>query len=233
LTNTSYERRPSRPDLAPKGKLPYVEIYHPSSSPEPKIMGDSHFIIRHLIAEGISGDADQLAGLTAVQKAESRAWQAYIEEILSPTMVYERWYGDKNFATFVAEEFGVVPWLIRQPVAWYVRRVAKNGLWAAGIGRHSMEEVRTLQEEAMKTLEARLGGRSYFHGDKKPSEIDLILFGSLVSAVATEANPSLKELSLNSSILVAFVKRLTKSLFPEYEELLHVLETAEQKLASK
>ena len=100
------------------------------------------------------------------------------------------------------------------------------------MGRHSMEEVNALQEEAVNALEARLEGRVYFHGDESPSEIDLILYGSLVSAVATEANPQLKELILNSLILVRFVKRLTESLFPEYS-MLHVLEIAEGKLGSK
>jgi Glutathione S-transferase N-terminal domain/Glutathione S-transferase, C-terminal domain len=233
LNSTPYELRPAIPFNAPKGKLPYVEIYHPPTNPNPKVLADSHFIIHHLIAEGISGDVNQLAGLTKVQKAESRAWQAYIEETLSPSMVYERWYGDKNFDTFVAEEFGSVPWLIRPAVAWYLRRVSRNGLWGQGIGRHSMEEVKILQEEAVEVLDARLEGRVYFHGDEKPSEIDLILYGSLVSAIATEANPQLKELILKSPVLVAFVKRLTKSLFPEYDGLLHVLESAEGKWGSQ
>lgn len=233
LNSTPYELRPAIPFNAPKGKLPYVEIYHPPTNPNPKVLADSHFIIHHLIAEGISGDVNQLAGLTKVQKAESRAWQAYIEETLSPSMVYERWYGDKNFDTFVAEEFGSVPWLIRPAVAWYLRRVSRNGLRGQGIGRHSMEEVKILQEEAVEVLDARLEGRVYFHGDEKPSEIDLILYGSLVSAIATEANPQLKELILKSPVLVAFVKRLTKSLFPEYDGLLHVLESAEGKWGSQ
>jgi hypothetical protein len=233
LTSTPYEQRPALPYNAPKGKLPYVEIYHPPTNPKPQVVADSHFVIRYLIAEGLSADVDQLAGLTKIQKAESRAWQAYIEETLSPSMVYERWYGDKNFATFVSEEFGTIPWLIRPAITWYVRRASKNGLWGHGIGRHSMEEVKTLQEEAVKVIEARLEGRVYFHGDEKPSEIDLILYGSLASAVATEANPQLKELILKSPIMVGFLKRLTKSLFPEYDGFLQVLESAEGKLGSK
>jgi hypothetical protein len=148
-------------------------------------------------------------------------------------MVYERWCVDKNFAAFVAEEFATIPWLLRPAIAWYIRRVSKNGLWAHGIGRHSVEEVKALQEEAVKMLEARLDGRVYFHGDEKPSEIDLILYGSLASAVATEANPQLKELILKSPIMVAFVKRLTKSLFPGYEGLHRDLESAEGRLGSK
>ena len=231
FTSTPYEVRPALPNNAPKGKLPYVEIYNPTNT-SPKVMADSHFIIRHLIAEGLSRDVDQSAGLTKVQQAESRAWQAFVEETVSPSMVYERWMRDDNFTTFVAEEFGTIPWLIRPAIAWYVRRAAKTGLWGQGMGRHSMEEVKALQEEAVNALEARLEGRVYFHGDDSPSEIDLILYGSLVSAVATEANPQLKELILNSLILVRFVKRLTESLFPEYS-MLHVLEIAEGKLGSK
>ena len=95
-------------------------------------------------------------------------------------MVYERWIADENFSTFVAEEFSAIPWLIKPAVAWYVRRTAKTGLWGQDMGRHSIVEVKRLHQEALSALEPRLEGRVYFHDDDAPSEIDLILYGSLV-----------------------------------------------------
>lgn len=226
FTSTPYELRDARPSDAPKGKLPYVEIRH-SSNTTPEVLADSHFIIRHLIAQGISSDPDQLAELTTAQKAESRAWQAYIEEKLYPAVVYERWYIDENYATLVSQLFGNIPWPLRPAIAWYIRRAIMSSFWAVGIGRHSPEDVKFLQKEAVEALETRLEGRIYFHGDKKPSEIDLIVFAFLANNLGTKTNPHWAGLVLKSPNIVAFLKRLTKSIFPEYETLLHELETAE------
>jgi glutathione S-transferase len=233
FTSTPYELRATRPGLAPKGKLPYAEIYHSSQSQsdhKPEIIPDSHFIIRHLISQGISSDPDQLAGLTAIQKADSRAWQAYIEETLYASIVYERWCIDENYATLVTELFGSIPWPIRPAIAWFFRRTVKNGLWGHGVGRHSIEEVKILQKEAAEALEARLEGRVYFHGDENPSQIDLIVVAFLANSLGTKANPYWKELVFKRPNIIAFVKRLTKSLFPEYESLLRELESAEGQL---
>jgi glutathione S-transferase len=228
FTSTPYELRASSPNLAPKGKLPYAEIYQAESNPQPEIIPDSHFIIRHLISKGISSDPDQ--SLTMAQKAESRAFQAYIEETMYTAIVYERWCIDENYATLVTEVFTKISWLLRPAITWFIRRTVRNGLWGHGMGRHSIEEVMILQREAAEALDARLDGRVYFHGDENPSGVDLILVAFLANSLGTQANPHWKELILKSPNLVAFVKRLTKSLFPEYETLLRELEDAERRL---
>ena len=226
-----YELRSTRPDKAPKGKLPYVEIYHPkskSANSKPEIVPDSHFIVRHLISQGILDDPDLSAGLTAVQKAESRAWQAYIEELLHPSIIYERWCIDENYAMIASDIFGNVPWLLRPIITWFIRRTVRNGMWGDGIGRHSVAQVEILQKEAVEALEARLEGRIYFHGDEKPSGIDLILVAFLQSGLVKKWNPHWTGLFLKSPNLVAFTKRLTESLFPEYEVMIGELNDAEK-----
>jgi glutathione S-transferase len=115
-------------------------------------------------------------------------------------------------------------------MAWFFRRTVKNGLWGHGVGRHSIEEVKILQKEAAEALEARLEGRVYFHGDENPSQIDLIVVAFLANSLGTKANPYWKELVFKRPNIIAFVKRLTKSLFPEYESLLRELESAEGQL---
>jgi len=228
-----YELRATRPDKAPKGKLPYVEIYNresKSANPKPEIVPDSHFIIHRLISQGIVDDPDLSAGLTAVQKAESRAWQAYIEEFMHPSMIYERWCIDENYAMLVSDIFANIPWPLRPIITWFIRRIVTNGLWVHGIGRHSVAEVETLQKEAVEALEARLEGRVYFHGGDKPSGIDLILVAFLQSGLAKKWNPHWSGLFIKSPNLVAFTKRLTKPLFPEYEVMLGELEDAEAQL---
>jgi hypothetical protein len=75
----------------------------------------------------------------------------------------------------VSDVFGNVLWSLRPIVAWFMRRTVGNGLWGHKIGRHSVAQVEILQKEAVEALEVRLEGRVYFHGDEKPSGIDLIL----------------------------------------------------------
>jgi hypothetical protein len=76
----------------------------------------------------------------------------------------------------VSDIFRNVPWPLRPIVTWFIRRTVRNGMWGDGIGRHSVAQVEILQKEAVEALEVRLEGlRVYFHGDEKPSGIDLIL----------------------------------------------------------
>lgn len=230
FTATPHELRETQPNLAPKGKLPYVEILHHDKT-QSEIVPDSHFIIRHLISEGISSDPDQMAGLTQAQKADSRAWQAYIEETVYFSILYERWFVDENYATLVDELFSTIPWPIRPMFAWSFRRIVRKNLWAQGMGRHSVEEVKVLQKEAVDALDSRLAERSYFHGDDKPSMIDLIMFAFVTNSLGTKANPYWTELLLRSSNIVGFTKRLTVLLFAEYEDVLRILEEAETRMS--
>lgn len=49
----------------------------------------------------------------------------------------------------------------------------KGSLGGHEIGRHSVEEIKTLQQKAAETLEVRREGRAYLHSDETPSRIDL------------------------------------------------------------
>lgn len=102
-----------------------------------------------------------------------------------------------------------------------------QSIWNAGMGRHSREEAQTLQKEAFEALEARMSGHLYFHGGKQPTRIDLTIYGFLANTLATEANPYWASMVLSSPTLLEFTKRMTTSLFPEYERLLHRIEEAE------
>ncbi|KAH7920413.1 hypothetical protein BV22DRAFT_806171 [Leucogyrophana mollusca] len=225
FSSMSYELRDTFPSNAPKGKVPYADIQCDGKS---VTIPDSHFIISHLIEKGIADDPDDLAGLSASQRAESRAWQAYIEEVYL-AVVYERWYPDANYAVTSSEIFAGAPWLIRPLISWWMRRRVVNGLWAAGVGRHSVEEVNFLEKEAFAALEARLSSphsHPYFHGDK-PSRIDLTIYGFLANILGTKGNPYISAMVLKSPALIAFVQRLTTTLFPEYKQLLGELEKAQ------
>lgn len=213
----SYELRDTSIIKAPKGKVPYAEITHDSQS---VTVPDSHFIIQYLVENGLIKDPDELAGLTKAQRAESRAFQAYVEEVMYLTIVYDRWYLDKNYAVTTQEEFGDIPWPLRPFVAWIFRRRVTGVLYSAGIGRHSPEEVHRLQKEAFDALETKYSEHKYLHGGELPSRIDLTVYGFLANVLSVGGNPYFVDLILKSAVLKAFVGEMTTQLFPEYDQLL-------------
>ncbi|KAI9568272.1 hypothetical protein HD554DRAFT_2101327 [Boletus coccyginus] len=212
----SYELRDTYPFKAPKGKVPYAEITHDGQT---VTLPDSHFIIQYLVEKALIKDPDELAGLTAAQKADSRAFQAYIEEVMYLAIVYDRWCLDENYAITSREEFGNVLWPLGPFLSLYFRRRIKGGLYSAGVGRHSPEEVHRLQKEAFEALEAKYAEHKYFHGGELPSRIDLTAYGFLANILSTDANPYFADLVLRSTVLRRFVRDMTQSLFPEYEDL--------------
>ncbi|KAH0832950.1 hypothetical protein J3R83DRAFT_11923 [Lanmaoa asiatica] len=213
----SYELRDTRPYNGPKGKVPYAEITHDGQT---ITIPDSHFIIQYLVEKDLIKDPDELAGLTTAQKAESRAFQGYIEEVLYPAIVYDRWCIDENYAHTAQESFGSIPWPLRSFMSWFFRWRVTGVLYSAGVGRHSPEEVHRLQKEALDVLEAKYAEHKYFHGGELPSRIDLTVYGFLANILLAGGNPYFAGLVLKSTVLRSFVREMTSSLFPEYEDLL-------------
>ncbi|KIJ67090.1 hypothetical protein HYDPIDRAFT_109098 [Hydnomerulius pinastri MD-312] len=220
----TYESRPtSFPDKAPKHKLPYVEVKHNGTS---QTIPDSHFIIKHLIEKGIAPDPD--AGLTALEKAESRVWQAYAEGIVSDMVGYERWLVPANIETFTSGLFEGTPRFLVPIVKFFARRKTHAMFWTMGIGRHSFDEVKALGQEAIDNLAARLEGKMYFHGERFTT-VDAVLYGFLVNVLGNRASPQFFEMVREKTVLVAYVQRITTELFPEYEKILKVTGDALQK----
>jgi glutathione S-transferase len=226
----SYELRDTYPYKAPKGKVPYAEITHDGKT---ITISDSHFIIQYLVEKGLIKDPDELAGLTVVQRAESRAFQAYVEELLYLAIVYDRWYVDENYAVTTQETFGDSPWPVRSFLSWFFRRRVTGVLYSAGIGRHSPEEVHRLQKEALEALEAKYAEHKYFHGGELPSRIDLTVYGFLANILSTGGSPYFTNLVLKSMVLRSLVGEMTRSLFPEYEDLLGKVQVNVQPLDSE
>ncbi|KAJ8589034.1 hypothetical protein M405DRAFT_229072 [Rhizopogon salebrosus TDB-379] len=224
FSGISYEVAETIPMKAPKGKVPFADITHDGKT---VTVADSHFIIRYLVENDLIKDPDTVAGLTPVQKAESRAWQTYVEDLLYSAIVRDRWYIDENYAVTAQEIFGEMSWPLRPLISWFFRRSVTKAIWNAGVGRHSQEEAQSLQKEAFEALEARMSGHLYFHGGERPTRIDLTIYGFLANTLATEGNPYWVDMVLSSTTLLEFTKRMTTSLFPEYERLLHRIEEAE------
>jgi len=219
-TSTPYEHFVTFPNTSPKGKLPYI-------IDGDQVIPDSHFIIQHLIQTKKSRDMN--VNLTRVQLADSRAFQAYLEEFIYPCIVWERWCNDKNFKVLSSEIFGSIPWLIRFPLSRYFRRNVQKTLWAQGIARHSIEEIQSRLTTAADDLEAKINNKTLsFHGTQELTEIDVIIFAFLVTTLGTGANPIFHDLILQRPTLIAFTSRIINQLFPEYKQIIQKLEGAKR-----
>jgi len=215
----------SAPLGAPKGKLPYIVVE--SDDHTSTTIADSHFIIQYLIRERLAKDLDTDAGLTDTQRAESRAWQAYMEELAFPAIILQRWTYPSNRTNLTKDILEGTSFPIKQFFRWILVRRMKKNLQGHGVGRHSEEEVNSLIEEFMKNLIVRLdspksreGG--FFHGEE-PTTIDCVLYGFLVNGLRMTSTPLFTGLILASETLRGYVERGTKRWFPEYSGILKMV----------
>jgi len=214
----SYTMKATLPFSAPKGKLPYITF------PDGSILADSHFILRHLLQNGLAPDLD--ADLSPAQRAESRAWAAWTEERLYPAVVSTRWLRDDNFVN--ARASLDAPFPINYALAWYLRRRIRTSLVGHGIGRHTDEEVDVFLREYVEALDARLSvhERGFFHGGDAPTTVDVIVWAFLANSLngVDKSNPEFKEMVLDTARLREYVSLLGRRWFPEYVELLALVE---------
>ncbi|THH18628.1 hypothetical protein EW146_g2391 [Bondarzewia mesenterica] len=216
---TSYTLESTTPSSAPKGKLPYIVLTH-ADGRAPETIADSHFIICRLVALGLAPDLD--ASLTPAQRADSRAWQAWTEELLYTAVVQTRWARDHNYAATYASMS--IPGLVKPIVMWSLRRRLVELMRTVGIGKHSVEEVDQLMKEWVDGLDARLEGKTFFHGGEHPTLVDIVLGGFLIQCVGQRSNAEFKKMVMENETLKAYTARSTKTWFPEYKELLKELE---------
>ncbi|KZS92095.1 hypothetical protein SISNIDRAFT_511420 [Sistotremastrum niveocremeum HHB9708] len=234
---TSYTHTATWPNKAPKGKLPYISITPSSSSPDDKdlsksitILPDSTFIIKHLIESGITPDPDSL--LTPLQKADSRAYQAQLEEFTYHALVCSRWRRPANYTNIVRDL--PIPWPFNLFIPGYIRRGILASIVAQGVGRHSDEEQDGIMKELIDALElkytasaALLSSAVWFHATDTPTLIDITIAGFFMNALGYDTNPEFASMILASPRLREFAKVTTKMWFPEYEGVLKVIAEAE------
>jgi len=211
-----YEVKFTAPPKAPKGKLPYIVV-------DGKPVADSHFIIRYLIKDGKMRDLD--ASLTPLQKAESRAWQGYLEELIYPAATWTRFGYPENYEVLQQDNsIAKAPWIVRTVIFPLIGRQVRGSLVSHGVGRHSREEVDGVLEEAAANLAEKLGASSgeFFHGSE-PTIVDCTVYGFLVNALKMKSNPGFTKAILKHKVLCDYVGRGTKLWFPEYKGIMEMV----------
>lgn len=218
-TKVPYEVKYTIPNSAPKGKLPYITIDNDVANR----FADTHFIIKHLVESRIAPDLD--APLSPAERADSRAWQTWTEELMANALAYTRWIVDENYPIFRDEALGELPWPIPYLLGAYLRWSASSALWGHGIGRHTEKEIRSFMQEWVDGVNTKLeDGREWFFGLGQPTTIDVILYGFLANSVCgSKANPLVTHSICEKAHLRAYIRRGTELWFPEYQELLNIV----------
>ncbi|KZT50229.1 hypothetical protein CALCODRAFT_478566 [Calocera cornea HHB12733] len=192
----------------PKGKWPWVTL------PTGEDMGDTYFIIRHLISSGTVKDIDM--PLTPAQRADARAWVAQVDELICPVSFCVWFLVPQNYAELKAQMFGAVPRVAANLAGWWMRRGAKVDLVAQGVGRHSEREWEMILSEFIANAAAKLGNEAFLFG-REPCSADVVLYAWLVSCLEAQGMAVVQK---QSKTLKEYVRALTKRWFPEYDDIL-------------
>ena len=178
------------PRSAPKGKIPYVQLPGGGDT-----LGDSAFIIRHLVSSGVIPDLN--AALTPAQRAQDLAIRALMEDRVYFYNGKEKWCD--NYTTMRDGVLAAVPWPLRLLVGYMVQRKNVNMLYGQGTLRFSDDEIATLKEEVWESVDALLGearttskaggeeGPFWVLGGEEPTEADGTMYGFVVGALVCDA----------------------------------------------
>jgi len=198
----------SKPDfnLAPKGKLPFIER-------NGEILDDSSFII-NWINDQIDFDPD--ASLVSDEKAISLATKRLLEDHLYFIIMKQRWLTNDGYK-FTKTCFNDIPFFARPFVLRKIRKNVENTLYLQGIGRFSDEELYELANEDIKCLSNLLGESEYIFGTQEPTSLDIYVFSFIASIIQLPYDYPLKTLVMNKRNLVNHCKRIGHLYFQEYD----------------
>lgn len=183
---------------APKGKLPFI------IDEEGDTLADSGLIIDHLTKRhGVALDAHLDRG----QRAQSLLLQRTLEEHAYWCVVYFRWADDRFWPATRKAFFGG----LRAPHAWFVPTLARQGMLkqvrAAGIGRHTPDEITALGMRDIEAIATVLGDKPFLFGE--PSSIDATAYGMLANVLFVDLDIPLKrQIECDYPSIVRYCERM-------------------------
>lgn len=184
------------PRKMPHGKLPAIKLENAT------IIPDSDNTRSYL--ETLGHDFD--AGLSARDKAASRAFIRMAEEHIYYHQVQDRWGDEANWNVIRKEYFDFLPALIRGFVTAKLRKDLMKTMHGMGIGRMTIEQRLERIEPDLIALKDQLDGRAFLFGDT-PSAADASV-GSILGAIIVAPMPTpLSRRVSTDPILSAYVTR--------------------------
>lgn len=184
------------PRKAPRGKLPFIKL-------DGQVITDSALILRALSSQG----ADLDGHLDAAGRARGLAIARLCDEHLAVLTVYFRWIDDEGWRQVRPAFFGMLPLLVRAPVAAIFRRKLHKGYLAQGIGRHEQDDLLSFAREDLQALSDLLGAAAYF-GGAQPGSADASAYGVLANLILATLETPLNRMAREFPALVAYCERM-------------------------
>ncbi|XP_076862453.1 failed axon connections homolog [Brachyhypopomus gauderio] len=192
--------------LSPQGKMPWIEYN------QEQVYG-SEFIIDFL-EERLGANLN--GGLSAQERAVSRAITKMVEEHFYWTIAYCQWVENLEETKRMLAVSGPLSDLLRWILSHVTRGLVKREMYGHGIGRFTREQVYALMEKDMRTLATLLGDKKYIMGPRV-STVDAAVFGHLAQAMWTLPGTRPEQLIKGEFInLAMYCERIRRKFWPEW-----------------
>jgi len=203
LANIDYKSFSGNPQIAPKGKFPYIEH-------NGKLIGDSSLIIEY--CNNYFGDILD-ANLTTEERIRSLAFKSMIEEHLYFVEIYFRWHQPSGWKTlkpvlmdFIHTNMHVHKFLTPL-VAKSIRKKLLQACYHQGMGRHSSEEVILIGKQIVKAIAESLNENKYFLADI-PHSIDATVFAFVESLLKCPVNSPVADYARSFDSLHNYIQNI-------------------------
>jgi glutathione S-transferase len=192
----------------PKGKVPYV-------NDAGKLMGDSTFIIKHLVrTRGVDPDAE----LSAADRAVSWALQRMLMENTYWLVVHDRYRAEAGWQVYRRLVMGMLapgaPEEQQAPIAEEFRRGILAQYNGHGIGRHTEAEVDEIGADDLAALSDFLGNKPFFFGEK-PTTTDATAYACVANLIEVPLDTPTARFGRSRRNLVDFCRRMHLRFFPD------------------
>lgn len=207
IAEIPYENAMPDFEIAPKGKIPYIEDGDVT-------MGDSTLIIEHLIA---TRGKDPDAGLSRQERAISLAFRRMIKENLFWAMIQSRFREEQGWSLYKEVLAGLqvaAPPEVRAVIVDMVHQSLIAQMQGHGMGRHSAEEIYRMGKADLTAVSDFLGDKPFFMGDR-PTTADATVYAQVANIIDVPLDSPLREHGRSLRNLVDYCERMRARFFPD------------------
>lgn len=195
--------------MSSKGKSPWITINGVD-------VADSQLALEYL---GRHFNINLNSHLSPEEVSISRAMRALLEDHLYFCCVVEKWVIGRGQCVLDQTHVtgGKLGWFLRSIILEKYAKILTTQAYMQGIGRHSIEDVRSMMKQDVECLANFLGEKPYLMG-AKPSEVDCIFFAFMV--IAKYASITAENVLVNYPNLSQYVERMKAEFYPDWNDIL-------------